>query len=206
MTQVPTDRTVASSIAEHTSDHNIFAAQHNELDGHAADTSTHGFADGAALLDETAHDALDHTGLTGVGGGSAPTWTGYTPTLTQSATVTKTVTYAEYMEQGTLVFVRGVLAVTGTGTSANAVVIGLPVAADFTVGAPGFGFVCGVGKIRDDSATQSYLGIVNIVSTTTFQVMPLVPGTNVSGLGASQFTAALATGDGIVFSLQYKKA
>ena len=41
MTQVPTNRTAASSIAEHTSDHNVFAAQHNELDGHAADTAAH---------------------------------------------------------------------------------------------------------------------------------------------------------------------
>lgn len=38
-----------------------------DLTTHAADTSTHGFANGAALLDETAHDLLDHTGLTGVG-------------------------------------------------------------------------------------------------------------------------------------------
>lgn len=37
------------------------------LTAHADDTSTHGFANGAALLDETAHDLLDHTGLTGVG-------------------------------------------------------------------------------------------------------------------------------------------
>jgi hypothetical protein len=36
------------------------------LTAHESDTSTHGFADGAALLDETAHDALDHSGLTGV--------------------------------------------------------------------------------------------------------------------------------------------
>jgi hypothetical protein len=44
VTQVPTNRTAASSIAEHTSDHNIFAAQHNELDGHAADTAAHDVA------------------------------------------------------------------------------------------------------------------------------------------------------------------
>jgi hypothetical protein len=44
VTQVPTNRGAASSVAEHTSDHNIFAAQHNELDGHAADTAAHGVA------------------------------------------------------------------------------------------------------------------------------------------------------------------
>ncbi len=52
MTQVPTNRTAASSIAEHTSDHNIFAAQHNELDGHAADTAAHD-------LDATIAAAID---------------------------------------------------------------------------------------------------------------------------------------------------
>jgi hypothetical protein len=37
-----------------------------DLTAHEADTSTHGVASMAALLTEVTHDALDHTGLTGV--------------------------------------------------------------------------------------------------------------------------------------------
>lgn len=60
-----TDRTESSTDAEHVSDHNT---AHGILNTHPTDTATHGVADVAALLDEPAHDALDHTGLTGVGG------------------------------------------------------------------------------------------------------------------------------------------
>lgn len=49
MTQVPTNRTAASSIAEHTSDHNVFAAQHNGLDGHTVDAAAHAAAIAAAI-------------------------------------------------------------------------------------------------------------------------------------------------------------
>ena len=56
---LPTDRTDESTIAEHVDDHNTLATQHNELEGHAADTtSVHGIADTAALA-LTSHN---HTG------------------------------------------------------------------------------------------------------------------------------------------------
>lgn len=65
---LPTNRTTANTAAEHVDDHNTLHALHNT---HPDDTSTHGFANGAALLDETAHDLLNHTGVPGVGAAPA---------------------------------------------------------------------------------------------------------------------------------------
>jgi hypothetical protein len=53
-------------------------------------------------------------------------WESYTPTLTQSSTVTKTVTYAKYTQINKLCIVNVRLDVTGAGTAANSVVVGLP--------------------------------------------------------------------------------
>ena len=44
-------------------------ATDTDLSTHEADTSVHGVADTTALLTETTHDALDHTGLPGVSAG-----------------------------------------------------------------------------------------------------------------------------------------
>src|SRR3954467_9336462 len=51
MTQLPTDRTSANTVAEHFADHNTLATEHNELDGHAAaTTSVHGITDSSTLV------------------------------------------------------------------------------------------------------------------------------------------------------------
>lgn len=56
---LPTNRSTSTSIADHVADHNTLHGQHNELEGHAADTtSVHGIADTSALaLDTHDHDA-----------------------------------------------------------------------------------------------------------------------------------------------------
>jgi hypothetical protein len=63
VTQLPTNRTAASSIAEHTADHNTLHGQHNGLDGHAADTAAHDvdatIADAIAALVAAAPGTLD---------------------------------------------------------------------------------------------------------------------------------------------------
>jgi hypothetical protein len=51
MTQLPTNRTSANTVAEHVADHNTLATEHNELDGHAAATTTvHGITDTSTLV------------------------------------------------------------------------------------------------------------------------------------------------------------
>lgn len=83
-------------------------------------------------------------------------WEAYTPTLTQSATVTKTVDRATFVRQGRVVTGQFSLSVTGAGTAGNAVRLGLPVAAVAT------GIVCGTAWIYDASANVRYALAVEI--------------------------------------------
>ena len=70
------------------------------------------------------------------------TWSSYTPTVTQSGAVTKTVTYAKYISANKLCTVVFKLAITGSGTSTNAITVSLPVtAATSGLVLPGNGFV-----------------------------------------------------------------
>jgi hypothetical protein len=125
-------------------------------------------------------------------------WTGYTPSLTQSGTVTKTVTYAKYTQFGNSVKCRVLLSVTGGGTGSNAIIIGLPVTATL-----GSFSSAGAGYVFDSSAGLNYGGVVQLVSTTTAQLLPTA--TNGSGaLGVVGFTAALASGDTIHFEFEYE--
>lgn len=56
-------------------------------------------------------------------------WTAYTPTVTQSATITKSVTYGFYMRVGRTIHGVFFLTASSAGTAGNNVQVGLPVAA-----------------------------------------------------------------------------
>jgi hypothetical protein len=129
-------------------------------------------------------------------------WTSYTPTLTQSATVTKTATYAKYTRIGRTIIVQVDLAVTGAGTAANAVVVGLPVAAAIT----GTLKVVGVGEIYDASATLGYRGVVEIVTSTTVCFRATNTTVINAYLGGDSFVAALAAGDVVSMSVTYESS
>lgn len=127
-------------------------------------------------------------------------WTAYTPTLTQSATVTKTLNYAKYARSGNTVFVQLAMTVTGAGTGANAVLIGLPVAA-----ANAASLACwGVGTIYDASANLAYKGVAVVSSSTAASIW--ASSTSVNALGVADFTAALAVGDIVDLSIMYEAA
>ncbi len=127
-------------------------------------------------------------------------WTAYTPTLTQSATVTKTVSYAKYQRTGRMITVQCDLSVTGAGTAANAVRIGLPFAAAYASN-----IVCGSGNIFDASAVTDFAGIARIATTTTVELTPC--STDGAGnLGARVFTAALASPDSVQLFVTYEAA
>lgn len=134
--------------------------------------------------------ALDSTVI------STGAWTTYTPTLTQSGSVTKTVTYAAYSRVGRTITFAVDLAATGTGTGANAVTVSLPVTAASSGAVP-----CGSGWIYDASVTTNYKGIAYLVTTTTVALVG-----NGGNLGASEFTAALASGDAVRISGSYEAA
>lgn len=124
-------------------------------------------------------------------------WTGYTPTLTQSGAVTKTVTTARYIQQGKVVHVTIRLDITGSGTSSNAVTVGLPVAAASTNG------IQGTGNIVDASAPQRYTAFCAGVSTTTFVFATDTASTSAWGVSP---TTALASGDILYAQLTYEAA
>lgn len=124
--------------------------------------------------------------------------TTYTPTLTQSATPTKTVTYASYIRIGRYISGNVQLAVTSSGTASNAVLVGIPITA--VSGA----FAVGAGYIIDSSAGLIYAGTASLASSVTLQI---IPGAGLAAaLGVSQFTAAVASGDTVSVSFSYQAA
>lgn len=125
-------------------------------------------------------------------------WTSYTPTLTQSGTVTKTVSLAKYQRRDNTVVCRVLLVVTGSGTGGNAVKISLPV----TASAGGFS-VAGSGYIFDSSVSTNYGGLVQFDSTTTAQLLPTATN-GASALGVVGFTAGLANNDTVHFFFEYE--
>ena len=77
-------------------------------------------------------------------------WVDYTPTLTQSATVTKTINHARYCQIQKLIVVELFLTCTSAGTASNGVRVGLPIAAKSS------GASLGAGLIYDASANFMY--------------------------------------------------
>lgn len=122
-------------------------------------------------------------------------WTSFTPTLTQSATVTKTTNHAKYIVLGKWMSVVVDMTVTGAGTANNAIVIGLPVAIPLTQYAIGSGFV------YDSSAAGFYTGVAVVNTTTTINIMPGQGLLGLLGATNGQMTAALATGDRVCYQV-----
>jgi len=88
-------------------------------------------------------------------------WVDYTPTLTQSATVTKTVVQARYCQFQKTIIGQVVMNVTSAGTIGNIVLIGLPLAV--RSGTP----LIGAGYIYDQNTNIIYnLTFVGNGSTT----------------------------------------
>lgn len=127
-------------------------------------------------------------------------WESYTPTLTQSGAVTKTVTYAKYVRVGRTVFGQVSLTVTGTGTGGNAVLVGLPVTAATS------GLIVGTGYVFDSSANLLYPALASQQATTVLQMFATTAGAATAILGVASFTAALASGDLVVLSFHYEAA
>lgn len=125
----------------------------------------------------------------------------YTPTLTQSGTVTKTGT-SRYMIVNKLVTVNLALNITSTGTASNRIVITLPVTAKAALA------ISGSGTLYDASTFIQYPAIPDVFSTTQVALQSSKSSaTNGSQfLGQVDFTAALASGDYIGFGFTYEAA
>lgn len=144
----------------------------------------------AALIDAI-HDEIEaiETGLI--------TWTAWTPTVTQSGSVTVTVTRARYIVAGKIAHVQANLLVTGSGTITNAIVIGGQPAA---IQSPA-NLIIGGGLIID-TGTQIYGGLSLVaVGATDWRFYGYAAGTSHAGVTPN---FALANTDVIQFQAVYE--
>ena len=139
-----------------------------------------------------------NTYLMGEGGA----WTTWTPTVTQSGSVTVTNSRSRFARYGRTIHFTTFLTVTGSGTGANVIRISLPVTA-----AAGSEPAAGVGYVFDASVGGGtyYPGATFIATTTTFELYGTVGTQPILGAGGG-FTAALAVGDVIRASGTYEAA
>ncbi len=131
------------------------------------------------------------------------TWQTYSPTVTQSGTVTSfTTTSARYIYLNThMVQVDVLLIVNNAGgaTAANKVTVSLPVTAVNAVNV----LPIGVANIYDASLGLMHHGLATIDTVTT--VGFYATNSTFNGyLGTDAFVAALATGDYVTFSATYE--
>lgn len=152
----------------------------------------------AAMLNEQIRDNTNAAFPLGV-----DAWLTYTPTLTQNnAAVTKTVNYGRYMRVGRSVFFAGRLTVTGTGTAGTSLKVGLPVAAAAVTE-----LFMGQGQLFDASAGVVHRALINGVTGSASEFyMQAAASTGADVMGVVGFTAALGSGDVLVFSGTYEAA
>jgi hypothetical protein len=146
------------------------------------------FVDGDVL---TASDI--NTYLMGEGGA----WTSYTPTVTQSGTVTCTVNYSKYSRYGRTIHWTFWLTMTGAGTGSNAVTVTLPATAASATGG------VGTAAIYDSSASTPYVCSFQTNSTTTVAFVNDASGAGNWGITPA---TALASGDTIRGQITYEAA
>lgn len=142
----------------------------------------------AALLNTHVRDNLNAAFPLGV-----DAWTSYTPTLTQSTTLTKTVTYARYQRIGRTIHMAVDLAITSAGVSGNNIVLGLPLTASVVTG------VVGVFRYFDAGNTI-YTGTALGASTTT---VVFYVSSNGNAMGVNP-TFAAASGDSLQCQITYE--
>lgn len=121
-------------------------------------------------------------------------WTGYTPTVTQGVTVSKSVTYARYMKVGRKVTVQVYLAITSSGTAGSAINVSLPFNAA-QVSLPGGAWYWAKAS---NGVNYNGIGIVTAAGT----MGGIINGT---GLILGQYTPnQLLSGDLLLMSLTYE--
>jgi hypothetical protein len=125
-------------------------------------------------------------------------WESYTPTLTQPGAITKTVTYAKFTQINKLCICNIRLDVTGTGTTSNQVIVGLPLTS-----ATSASMSIGSASFYDASTATMYAANVRLASTTTVVLCGDWSGQFELG---RQPAIPLGNGDQITFSVMYEIA
>jgi hypothetical protein len=127
-------------------------------------------------------------------------WVDWTPTVTQSGSVTFTITFCRYIVQDNVVNIRGRLAITSAGTGNNNIVIGAGPAAIAPANAQNI-----MGGIRvTDTGTADYVGALLWNSST--QLVGQVHSTGATTFIGVNPNFALASGDIIGFFAVYERA
>lgn len=127
-------------------------------------------------------------------------WVDWTPTVTQSGSVTVTVTAAEYKLSQGKVDIYCHLTVTGTGTAGNDILVGGWPAAIAPSPTPVY-WPVGTGVIVD-SGTEAYEGVVSINDVDTTKIALRSPTTN-DWIGSNP-SFALASSDQILFNMHWR--
>lgn len=123
--------------------------------------------------------------------------TSYTPTLTQSAAVTKTTTRSAYKKIGRTVIWEFLLTCTGSGTASNIITVSLPFTAVANTG------IVGSFRLYDATGNLNYPGTAELNSTTT--VTGVVAGSNnYIGTAGGGFAAALVSGSSLYGKIIYE--
>mgnify|MGYP007071580961 CR=1 FL=1 len=132
---------------------------------------------------------------------AATAWTAFTPTLTQSGSVTLTVNYARYRAVGKVANLQVMVTATGAGTVSNAVILGgIPSAVEPLQ--TGASRSVGSALVVDASTSVHYQANIITFSSTTMRF--IASGyTNYWGVDPA---IALANGDSISFSVTYEIA
>lgn len=152
-----------------------------------------GRASGAGTGNPTDLSATQLATILGINIGA---WSTYTPTVTQSGSVTATTTAASYTTIGKLIIGYVFMTITGTGSANNAVIISLPVVNATT------SVVIGSGFIFDSSVPQLFPG--SVIAGSTTMALEIAGNGSTAGSTGSGFTAALANGDQLRWCFAYE--
>lgn len=139
------------------------------------------------------------------------TYTSYTPTYTQSGTMTTSVNAAAYVVIGDMVHVQAKATFSNSGTVNNEISVTLPVSASTSEIAGSLGMPAGTVKLYDSSSGGAYLGFTVLKTGTKLLFnsginKALATDYEVWGLTNSDFPIALASGDQINYTFTYRKA
>lgn len=164
------------------------ASANTVLRGTGAGTSAFGQVTNADLAGSIAYSKLALTGSLVAADFATLTPSSFTPTWTQSATISKTVNKAEAVVIGKLAFIYIMMTATSAGTASNDMVITLPTSGpDLTMDAVEYRVLGPV--IVFDSGTDYKLGQAVATSSTTIKVSRN-GGTGYLGSAADAYTVA----------------
>jgi hypothetical protein len=125
-------------------------------------------------------------------------FTSYTPTFTQSATVSKTVNHAFYIQFGFIVIGFVKMAATSAGTVSNAILGGLPTAHNLSINSPiGWGYF-------QDSGTDVKTGILVTAAAAGGTTAKIQRDAKADTLGTASDSVAVASGDILGYSFIYQ--